>query len=128
MISTALLTLRKYAGWKPASIRELLQLRRQFIFRANSCNLFSCQRVTHKHIFKCAPALSEQIRDMAPKTPRRNCGAIYQVLNRGDRREPIFQTDRDRALLSDAVAETCRKTARQRDAQKLNRREGETML
>jgi hypothetical protein len=37
------------------------------------------------------------------------CVAIYHVLNRGDRREPIFQTDRDRALFLDRLAETSRK-------------------
>jgi hypothetical protein len=36
-------------------------------------------------------------------------GAVYHVLNRGDRREPIFQTDRDRALFFDTLAQTSRK-------------------
>ncbi len=36
-------------------------------------------------------------------------GAIYHVLNRGDRRERIFQTDRDRALFFETLAETCQK-------------------
>jgi hypothetical protein len=46
-------------------------------------------------------------------------GAIYRVLNRGHRREPIFQTDRDRTLFLDTLAETCRKTGGQDDAQEL---------
>ncbi len=37
-------------------------------------------------------------------------GAIYHVLNRGDRREPIFQPDRNRALFRDALAKTCQTT------------------
>ena len=37
-------------------------------------------------------------------------GAIYHVLNRGDRREPIFRTDQDRVLFVDTLAETCQKT------------------
>jgi putative transposase len=37
-------------------------------------------------------------------------GAIYHVLNRGDRREPIFRTDQDRMLFLDALAESCQKT------------------
>jgi REP element-mobilizing transposase RayT len=37
-------------------------------------------------------------------------GAVYHVLNRGDRREPIFQTDQDRVLFLDTLAEACQKT------------------
>jgi putative transposase len=37
-------------------------------------------------------------------------GAVYHVLNRGDRREPIFRTDADRMLFIDTLAEACRKT------------------
>ena len=37
-------------------------------------------------------------------------GAVYHVLNRGDRREPIFRTDRDRVLFLDTLAEACEKT------------------
>ena len=33
-------------------------------------------------------------------------GAICHVRNRGDRREPIFRTNRDRALFLDALAKT----------------------
>ena len=37
-------------------------------------------------------------------------GAIYHVLNRGDRGEPIFRTGRDREMFLGTLAETCRKT------------------
>jgi hypothetical protein len=37
-------------------------------------------------------------------------GAFYHGLNGGDRHEPIFLIDRDRALCQDALAETCQKT------------------
>jgi REP element-mobilizing transposase RayT len=37
-------------------------------------------------------------------------GAIYQVMNRGDRREAIFRTDKDRQLFMETLGETCRKT------------------
>jgi len=37
-------------------------------------------------------------------------GAIYHVLNRGDRREPIFQDDPDRRRFLETLAETCAKT------------------
>jgi putative transposase len=38
-------------------------------------------------------------------------GAIYHVMNRGDRREPIFRNDKDRLGLLDTLAEACGKTA-----------------
>ena len=37
-------------------------------------------------------------------------GAIYHVMNRGDRREPIFQDDRDRKGFLEALGEACEKT------------------
>lgn len=37
-------------------------------------------------------------------------GAIYHVLNRGDRREPIFRDDKDRFLFLETLAQACRKT------------------
>ncbi|MBU6402843.1 MAG: transposase [Verrucomicrobia bacterium] len=37
-------------------------------------------------------------------------GAIYHVMNRGDRREPIFGDDEDRNVLLTTLAETCAKT------------------
>jgi REP element-mobilizing transposase RayT len=36
-------------------------------------------------------------------------GAIYHVMNRGDRREDIFLDDRDREGFLKALGETCRK-------------------
>ena len=37
-------------------------------------------------------------------------GAIYHVMNRGDRREPIFQDDADRQRFVETLAEACAKT------------------
>lgn len=37
-------------------------------------------------------------------------GAIYHVLNRGDRREPIFRDDADRERFLDTLGEACAKT------------------
>jgi putative transposase len=37
-------------------------------------------------------------------------GAIYHVMNRGDRREPIVRDDRDRQRFLETLGETCRKT------------------
>jgi len=37
-------------------------------------------------------------------------GAIYHVMNRGDRREPIFKDDEDREKFLTILAETCGKT------------------
>jgi putative transposase len=37
-------------------------------------------------------------------------GAVYHVLNRGDRREPIFRGDPDRVLFLDTLAQACQKT------------------
>src|SRR5438128_4115616 len=37
-------------------------------------------------------------------------GAIYHVMNRGDRREPIFRDDHDRQRFLDTLAEACGKT------------------
>jgi putative transposase len=37
-------------------------------------------------------------------------GAIYHVLNRGDRREPIFKDDLDRKTFAEALAAVCAKT------------------
>lgn len=37
-------------------------------------------------------------------------GAIYHVMNRGDRREPIFNDDRDRSFFLEALGEACAKT------------------
>ena len=43
-------------------------------------------------------------------------GAIYHVMNRGDRREPIFRFDRDRVLVPDPLTGACRKTGWQMQA------------
>ena len=37
-------------------------------------------------------------------------GAIYHLMNRGDRREEIFHDDRDRELFLTTLAEACAKT------------------
>jgi putative transposase len=37
-------------------------------------------------------------------------GAIYHVMNRGDRREPIFKDDRDRELFLETLGQACLKT------------------
>src|SRR5205823_7979346 len=36
-------------------------------------------------------------------------GAIYHVINRGDRREPIFRDDQDRQRFLETLGEACRK-------------------
>ena len=37
-------------------------------------------------------------------------GAVYHVMNRGDRREAIFHKDEDRPLLLETLGEVCAKT------------------
>jgi REP element-mobilizing transposase RayT len=37
-------------------------------------------------------------------------GAIYHVMNRGDRREPIFRDKADRQRFVETLAEACAKT------------------
>ena len=37
-------------------------------------------------------------------------GAIYHVMNRGDRRKSIFRDDEDRQMFMDTLAEVCMKT------------------
>ncbi|HWY76012.1 MAG TPA: hypothetical protein VN281_10365 [Verrucomicrobiae bacterium] len=37
-------------------------------------------------------------------------GAIYHVLNRGDRGEPIFRADQDRMLFLETLGQACQKT------------------
>ena len=37
-------------------------------------------------------------------------GAIYHLMNRGDRRESIFHDDQDRRCFLDTLGETCEKT------------------
>ncbi len=50
---------------------------------------------------------------MARKLRGKYPGAIYHVLNPGDRREAIFRDDRDRETLLAALGEECGKTVRQ---------------
>jgi len=47
---------------------------------------------------------------MARKVRIQYPGAIYHVMNRGDRQEPIFGDDQDRQRLLAALAEACQKT------------------
>ena len=47
---------------------------------------------------------------MARKLRVQYPGAIYHVLNRGDRREPIFKDDADRQRFLGTLGETCLKT------------------
>jgi len=47
---------------------------------------------------------------MARKVRVEYPGAVYHVMNRGDRREPIFQDDPDRKRFLETLAECCAKT------------------
>ena len=38
------------------------------------------------------------------------CGAVDHVLDRGDRREPIFQDDAERRRFLETLGEVCRRT------------------
>ena len=49
------------------------------------------------------PAMPRKLRMEYP-------GAIYHVMNRGDRRESIFLSDSDRRLFLETLAQTCEKT------------------
>ena len=48
---------------------------------------------------------------MARKLRVQYPGAIYHVINRGDRREPIFRDDADRVRFLGTLGEACGKTA-----------------
>jgi len=48
---------------------------------------------------------------MARKLRVEYAGAIYHVMNRGDRREPIFKDNADRKLFVETLAKACQKTA-----------------
>jgi hypothetical protein len=77
--------------------------------------------VPHNHIFSCPSALSGANAGPRPRKLRgENCGAIHHFLNRGDRRERVFQTDLGRVPFPDTLSETRRKTGWQDDVQKLN--------
>jgi hypothetical protein len=47
---------------------------------------------------------------MARKLRVQYPGAVYHVMNRGDRREPIYADDQDWLLFLDTLAEACEKT------------------
>jgi REP element-mobilizing transposase RayT len=47
---------------------------------------------------------------MARKLRLEYPGAIYHVMNRGDRREAIFRTDLDRRLFLETLEQSCVKT------------------
>jgi len=47
---------------------------------------------------------------MARKLRIQYPGAIYHVMNRGDRREAIFEDDKDRERLLETLTEACEKT------------------
>ena len=47
---------------------------------------------------------------MARKLRVQYLGAIYHVINRGDRRKAIFLSDKDRALFVRTLEEACQKT------------------
>jgi len=47
---------------------------------------------------------------MARKLRVQYPGAIYHVMNRGDRREPIFCDDKDREMFLDTLGQTCERT------------------
>ena len=47
---------------------------------------------------------------MARKARVEYAGAVDHVLDRGDRREPIFQDDADRRRFRETLGEVCRRT------------------
>ena len=47
---------------------------------------------------------------MARKLRIQYAGAIYHVMNRGDRSDPIFEDDQDRHRLLEALGQACEKT------------------
>jgi REP element-mobilizing transposase RayT len=47
---------------------------------------------------------------MARKLRVQYPGAIYHVMNRGDRREPIFSDDKDRQIFMETLDQACQKT------------------
>src|SRR5215467_7035490 len=52
---------------------------------------------------RCGDSMARKLRVQYP-------GAIYHAMNRGDRREPIFNDDKDRLLFLDTLGEACQKT------------------
>jgi putative transposase len=53
---------------------------------------------------------SETLPTVARKLRLQYPGAIYHLMNRGDRREPIFRDDKDRELFLQTAGEACAKT------------------
>ncbi len=51
---------------------------------------------------------------MARKLRMEYPGAIYHIMNRGDRREAIFRDDRDRKRFISTLGEACQKTIQAR--------------
>src|SRR6266699_2290245 len=47
---------------------------------------------------------------MARKLRIQYAGAIYHVMNRGDRSDPIFEDDQDRHRLLESLGQACQKT------------------
>ena len=47
---------------------------------------------------------------MARKLRLQYPGAVYHLMSRGDRREPVFLDDADRQLFLSTLAEVCAKT------------------
>jgi REP element-mobilizing transposase RayT len=54
--------------------------------------------------------LSDEVWLMARRLRVEFAGAIYHVINRGDRREEIFRDDQDRVRFLETLAECCTKT------------------
>ena len=50
------------------------------------------------------------IRAMPRKLRVQYPGAIYHVMNRGDRRDPIFADDKDRGRFVETLGEACART------------------
>src|SRR6185369_3850253 len=61
------------------------------------------------HLLTLYPVLATLL-PMARKLRVEYPGAIYHVMNRGDRREPIFRDDADRQRFLETLGEACVKT------------------
>jgi hypothetical protein len=55
-------------------------------------------------------------------------GALYHVMNRGDRREPIFKDDHDRPRFLETLGEACAKTGDKHKVQMAGRLRRETTM
>jgi len=58
----------------------------------------------------CCRTAGRLVGRMARKLRVQYPGAVYHVMNRGDRREAIFVDDKDRGLLLETLEEACLKT------------------